>query len=405
MPLKNLPLPGWYDERLVGNPLFSANLDMIQQEAYRMRKLHDISSVKNDKVRIFRFHVDPQNCFTQPLTSVDPYTGIVTRYLPPFVSKELVPKWWTAGNNRLVWMDKDFDPRTIPSITGGHLSVAGAWHDMRRVALWDMANAHRITQHGISVDFHQWTSRFDMHYYVASADNPYGLTAGSHPYMFMDGPDKPFPIITPENLWHPEHNPKGWWKPIIQDKKYLDETWYYTNKLGFVILWTKHGHRFSIGGLTDPIIYASIAHHYFMRGIVLAEPLWFTKGEGWRFEFFGAYQAEYDGPQDENTKESFDILNLFVGFHNNGFEVEPFDWVIFNGEASSHCVIKTVEQEVDRLKRAGREGLIKRMICLTDGMSPIIGFEEETEKRFDALAKKGVRLETTKTLDLSTLTK
>ena len=394
-----LPLPHWYKPFLIGNPFFEANQIQILAAAKDIAEKNGVMPATSDRARIFRFHVDVQSDFTWPLTSVSITAGVVTRYIPAiFKGRINIPDFWYEGLNRVVWIDHTFNPAELETIFGGRLSVAGAWNDTKTITEWDMQHAHLITAHGCSVDFHAFTSRFDMHFYAARKNNPYGLPEGANPYPFMDGPDRPFPIITCENLWHPEHNPDGYWQPNVVCRKMIDETWFYVKSRGIVVLWNMHCHAYTRGANPDPVIMASIMHHSFMRGMVTAEPFWFPKGMSWRTEFFGAHDAEYSIPNDPRAQPAVNILEIFEGF--NKLQIPGFDLIVYDGQAWSHCLLRTVQQGVEQLEKVGRQDLISRMVVLIDATSIIIGFEEATLKAAAELVAKGVRLEATTTFDL-----
>ncbi len=398
-PRSPLPLPEWYRSGLIANPWYQPNADLIQRQAYGIAAKHGVKKASQDQFRAFRLHVDEQPDFLWPITAVDPDTGKVTRYLPPYVKGlHEIPDYWSEGNNEVVWIGQDFDPTSLQSVAGGRLSVAGAWNDTQREVEWDARNAHCITMHGQSADWHPLTARFDMHFWVARSGNPYGLPPGSHPYPFMDGPDQPFPIITPQNCWHPKHNPNGCWKPIVTAQKYLDETWEYVNALGLVVLWTKHCHRFTLGATIEPVVMANIMYHNFLRGWLEAEPAWYTKGVSWRTEYFGILAPEFEIADDENAQLTLNILQLFDGFPDQG--ILPFDLIIVTGQAASHCVLRTMQQMVKHIEESGRDEAIKKIIYLSDTSSTIIGFEEATEKAHTELQAKGVQMTTTKEFNL-----
>jgi nicotinamidase-related amidase len=66
------------------------------------------------------------------------------------------------------------------------------------------------------------------------------------------------------------------------------------------------------------------------------------------------------------------------------------DLVLFTGEASSHCVSKTIWDAVNNLGIECR----KKLVVLTDCMSAIPGFEAKTQDTFNNLAAMGLRLAT-----------
>lgn len=395
-----LPLPAWYDARLVANPFFQPNATAMMKEAYAMAAANDVGLVKNDKFRVLRVHVDEQPDFTWALTAIDPETGVVTRYLHPLfkgMKGVEIPEWWNGGQNRFVWTDETFNPGNLVSVAGGRLSVAGAWNDIRRLVEWDMKNAHLITTHAASIDAHPFTARFDKHFYTARENNPYGLKVGEHPFNFMDE-GQMFPMITQKSLWHPKFNPDGWWRPAGFRDRDFDEIWHYVGKLGAVYLWDMHCHRHTGGAIMDPIVTASLMHHTFLRGRLTAEPVWFVKGASWRTEFFGMHDPEYPIANDPAARSTANIVDLLDGLPERG--IEAFDLVVYTGQAASHCLLKTVQQGAKQMKDAGRDDLIAKVVFLRDGASNIVGFDEIAKQGWVELAAQGLRIETTETLDL-----
>ncbi|MDO8469996.1 MAG: hypothetical protein Q7S84_03195 [bacterium] len=82
-----------------------------------------------------------------------------------------------------------------------------------------------------------------------------------------------------------------------------------------------------------------------------------TKGSNPWTEHYGALMAEVPDPTDASTALNTDFLNMLAGA----------DIVAVAGEASSHCVLKTVEQIADNI---GDEH-IKKFHLLKDCMSPV----------------------------------
>lgn len=400
-----LPLPGWYDRSLCVNPWFQPNADVIQAEAYRMAGKYGVRKTGKDSPRVFRLHVDEQTDFLSPFTTVDVKTGCVTRVLPHVFRDTLdVPDWWKEGGknprNRVVWTD---DPEAgncfqSLSVMGGHLSVPNAWSGTIRSVEWDLRNAAAITGDGYTIDFHPLTARFDMHYWQLRANNPFGLPAGAHPHLFIDGADKPFPVVLPSSCWHPQHNPDGWYQPITRSQEFLDETWDYVNKLGFVVLWTKHCHRFTYGSTLDPLVMAAMYHRNFLRGTIETEPMFFPKGMSWRTEFYGVFGPEYEIPTDPNAQATFSILQLFEGFPELG--IPPFDLVVTTGQARTHCVLRSMQQAVEKCIASGRKDLLERMVYLWDTSCDIPGFEKNARTAEAEMRKMGVRFETTESFSL-----
>jgi hypothetical protein len=397
-----LPLPSWCRKEFVANPRFHPNPEMIQAEAEALKKKFGVPNPRGSELRVMVARVDTLPDFTYPLTSIDPITGQVTRHIPESYANTIeIPEWWrdyTTGNQVNIYTELDVN--NLASVAGGRLSVPGAWSDTWRGVVWEMVNAAYITLLVNIMDAHSITARYDMHFYEATAQNPRvksgQLKEGDHPYGFMDGPGKPFPVITPENLWHPRHNPAGHWRPVIDTRQNLDETWFIVNKLGHIVLWFKHGHRFTSGAILDPMYMASTYHHAFLRGGITSEPVWLSKGVSWRGEQFGGFQYEVQLDNDPDAQPLPSMSAMMKG--GNG--KEPIDIGVLEGQALTHCIITTAEQAVADLESNGMSDRVRDLVLLTDTCSSIPGFEEQARVRLKVLAKKGLRIETTETFNL-----
>lgn len=384
-----LPFPGWYTDKLLTNPHFHVNPDMIQIFAYQMANKFDVSNSSDDQFRVLRLHVDEQPDFGWPLTAIDPETGDVTRYLPKVFRDIIKPlDWWNQGNDKTVWFDS-LNPVELKSVAGGRLAVPNSWINRKKSIKFDLKNSGRITQHAFTVDFHPFTARFDMNFFIARPGNRYNLPTGAHPYPMMDGTN-PFPVLTPDMIYHPEKNPNGDFEGVATAKAMVDETYEYVEKCGVVVLWTKHCHNFTMGSCIDPVVMASVYHQYYMRGTLDCEPLFFTKGKSWRTDEFGAGGPAVKFADDDKANPNKELLQISKGIPEKN--IRPFDATLVTGDAGTHCVPETVKQIVNHLEATGNKEAITRIIYFKDGMSPIPGFEDKAREDEEFLSSKGVRL-------------
>lgn len=104
------------------------------------------------------------------------------------------------------------------------------------------------------------------------------------------------------------------------------------------------------------------------------------KGSNPWTEHYSAVQAEVPDPSDADTGLNRALLA----------RLDAADRILVAGEASSHCVKATVEHLVAHLPN----GRPERITLLTDGMSPVAGFEAQQTLFFDAMRAAGVRLGT-----------
>lgn len=104
-----------------------------------------------------------------------------------------------------------------------------------------------------------------------------------------------------------------------------------------------------------------------------------TKGVNPWTEHYSAVMAEFPDPEDPKTQLNAEFLEM----------LESADLVIVAGEASSHCVLSTVQDIMDKL---GSTDFSKKLVLLLDCMSPVPGFEQNAENFFINAQKNGVAL-------------
>lgn len=112
-----------------------------------------------------------------------------------------------------------------------------------------------------------------------------------------------------------------------------------------------------------------------------------AKGSNPWTEHYSAVQAEVPDSGDSHTQVNQDLL---APLRSAGL-------ILIAGEASSHCVKATTEHLVEQL---GAQGA-KRMVLLTDCMSPVGGFEVAQASFFDDMASRGVKLQRSTDLSVS----
>jgi nicotinamidase-related amidase len=104
------------------------------------------------------------------------------------------------------------------------------------------------------------------------------------------------------------------------------------------------------------------------------------KGENIWTESYSALKAVIPYPGDPDTEINQSFLSA----------LSESDTILVAGQASSHCVKETVE---DILLYSFSE-MKNKLVILTDCMSPVPGFETDTEKFFSHLQTQGIRLST-----------
>ncbi len=105
-----------------------------------------------------------------------------------------------------------------------------------------------------------------------------------------------------------------------------------------------------------------------------------SKGENPWTEHYSAIQAEVPDPNDPSTQ----LNAAFVA------QLRRAGRLYITGEAGSHCVKATTEHLVDQLSDAER----RRLVLVSDCMSPVPGFEAEQAGFLRAMQERGVSIAT-----------
>lgn len=105
------------------------------------------------------------------------------------------------------------------------------------------------------------------------------------------------------------------------------------------------------------------------------------KGDNPYTEHYSALMAEVPDENDSKTQLNRNLLD----------RMQSAGTLLVVGEAGSHCVKATMEHYVEY---ADQEAL-RRVVLLTDGMSPITGFEEPYEAFLSMMQEHGAQLSTT----------
>jgi nicotinamidase-related amidase len=105
-----------------------------------------------------------------------------------------------------------------------------------------------------------------------------------------------------------------------------------------------------------------------------------TKGSNPWTEHYSALMAEVPDPKDATTHLNSGLIQV----------LEQADLVPIAGEAGSHCVKATVEHIADNF---GPENL-KKLVLLTDCISPVTGFEQQYKDFLADMSARGLQLAT-----------
>lgn len=116
----------------------------------------------------------------------------------------------------------------------------------------------------------------------------------------------------------------------------------------------------------------------------LRQVLKVTKGDNPWTEHYSALQAEVPDADDAATWLNRSLLA----------RLDAFDTIWIAGEASSHCVKATVEHLADHLPSLLPSGRLGKLVLLTDGMSPVGGFEAQATDFIANMRQRGARTAT-----------
>jgi len=97
---------------------------------------------------------------------------------------------------------------------------------------------------------------------------------------------------------------------------------------------------------------------------------------------YRAIEVEVPDARDESTALNTGLLQ----------PLGQADVLLIAGEASSHCVCSTTEHIVLHLPRRVPGWQARRIVLLTDGMSPVGGFEAQNQAFLDAMRVAGAQL-------------
>lgn len=238
------------------------------------------------------------------------------------------------------------------------LPVAGAHADLQRVAALVRSGGEGLTDITVTLDSHQ---RLDV----------------AHPTFWRTGDGEavtPFTAITAAQVRAGQFVPRDA-SALPRTLAYLDAleaTGRYT-----LMVWPVHceigswGHNVHADLRTA---YNAWEEHHLQ---VVAK---FTKGENPWTEHYSAVQAEVPDAADPHTLPNAALLA----------RLDTADVLLIAGEASSHCVKASTEHIVAQLP----SGRPERVVLITDGMSPVAGFEAQHQAFLQDMQGRGVRLMT-----------
>jgi nicotinamidase/pyrazinamidase len=250
-------------------------------------------------------------------------------------------------------------------INGAALPVPGAVEDMKRTAKMIERIGHRLDDIHVTLDSHRL---FDI----------------AHPLLWTDqngNSPKPFTAISFADVKNSVWTPRN---PTLRQMA-LDYTGALEAKGKYTLLiWPPHCLIGTEGHNVHPVLNA-VLQEWSLKEVAMVD--YVTKGSNWKTEHYGALEAEVPDPNDPGTSLNTDFLTMLASA----------DIIGIDGEASSHCVMATVNQIADNI---GQEH-IKKFHLLTDGMSPVpaipnvVDFPAIAQAWLKDMKRKGMTLTTT----------
>lgn len=249
------------------------------------------------------------------------------------------------------------DPQNSFCDPAGKLFVDGASRDMERLTDFVEINGDAFERIVVTLDSHN-----RMHI--------------AHPVWWVDtegNPPEPFTTLTAEEV------AGGTWRAANPE----DQAWSteYMEACGTHVIWPPHclmgtwGH--AVYHPLDTILTRWANRH---TDLVII-----PKGNARHTEHFSIFQPKVKREGDPASQFDLALLN----------DLDSFDEIYVAGEASSHCVADSIRDLV-----TARPSMAKRVILLTDAMSPVAGFHDLADAFFKDMARAGVRTADT-TIDLT----
>lgn len=236
---------------------------------------------------------------------------------------------------------------------GGALGAPGSYRDVENITKFLYENLYHITNIAVSLDTHYLNQIFHPSWWADSE--------GNHP--------EPLTIISAEDVEN------GKWQAVKEKEASLD----YVQQLEEQgqkqsCIWPYH----CIEGTSGANLESQFSRLIHFHSVVRDSPIKkIVKGKDRLSEMYGIIKPEYSRMDQTNTE----LLAFIREFHQ----------VVIAGEAESHCVYESVRQIAEYFSDDLQ--WTKNIYVLTDGMSCIPGFEEETAKAWQSLVEKfGIQL-------------
>ena len=259
----------------------------------------------------------------------------------------------------------DFCDLPAGSLPAGHapaLPVPGAHQDMLRVAQLIGDAGAGLTQISITLDAHH---RYDI----------------AHPTFWRTDagePVAPFTQISAQALRDGQYVPAA---PGAgpRAQAYLDALELAGRYQ--LMVWPVHCEIGSWGQNVHAAVRAAYNEWEVAQLQVVAK---LSKGSNPWTEHYSAVMAEVPDPQDPASQQNTAFLDTLL----------PAQQIYVCGEAGSHCVKASTEHIADYLTQQQGAHAVRKLVLLTDCMSPVTGFEEQQRNFLAAMQARGARLAT-----------
>ena len=248
------------------------------------------------------------------------------------------------------------------------LYVPGAVEDTVRALKWFYTHMGRITEWVVSLDTHELHQIFHPAFWRSEH--------GSAP--------SPFTTITAQDVRTGKWVPRGEYDACLDYLDQLESTERYV-----LTIWPYHGLLGAINNALMPSVSEAIYFHSFARDTA---PRFIVKGRQPLTEMYSVLAPEVTEVGGQNVG-GFDeeLLKHLLGF----------DEIYVFGQASSHCVLATLE-DVHKTLATTYPSQLSKFIILEDAMSPVpappldplpdsLNFPFQAQIRMDKLVEAGMR--------------
>ncbi|RDJ35529.1 MAG: hypothetical protein DWQ19_11985 [Crenarchaeota archaeon] len=259
----------------------------------------------------------------------------------------------------------------------GELCVPGAWEDMNRVADMVKRLGKRLDDIHVTLDSHHL---FHVAHPVWFRDS-----GGNHP--------NPFTIMRAENgkIVGSTTDSSGQthdvgeftcFRPSVTKKtlEYLESL--QAAKRYPHCIWPPHCLIGTPGHNVVPQLMDALLNWVVLKGDTIVD--FVTKGSNPYVEHFSAVRAEVVDPADPSTQLNAAFIQT----------LEEADEVLFAGEAGSHCLANTV-RDIANSFNDSEDKFLKKCVLLTDGTSPVPGFEVYQDDFVKEMTGRGMKTTTT----------